>query len=115
MSWSRPDEMRLGLRYIAILYGKIKADLAASIGVHGVEGVAKLILAGASVTQVASILYLNRIGYITTMNRELAEWMTSKRFERLDDFRGRMSQKDVTDPFAFERAQYVELLMRQRS
>lgn len=114
MSWSRPEEMRLPLRFVALLHGRIQADLAASTGIHTAEAVAKQILAGATVVQVVSALYLNQIAYLGDLNRGLAAWMDQKGYRTLADFRGKLSQKDVKAPFAFERAQYVDLLLKQK-
>lgn len=115
MTWSRPEEMRLPLRYIALLYGRIKADLAASSGVHTAEAVVKQLLAGATIVQVASALYLHNIDYIKTLNDGLAGWMDQKGYKKSADFRGKLSQRDVKDLFAFERAQYVDLLLKQKA
>lgn len=114
MSWSRSEEMRLPLRYIALTYGRIAGDIAASTGAHDAASVAKYILAGASIVQVASALYTNSIEYVNTLNDGLSDWMDAKGFKTLSDFRGKLSAEDVTDPFAFERAQYVELLLKQK-
>ena len=113
MDLSRPEEMRLPLRYVALLHGRVSADLAASTGIHSPTGVIKQILAGAAITQVASVLYTHEIEYIRTLNEGLDHWMASKGYNNLNDFRGKLNQEDAPDPFAFERAQYVELLMQQ--
>ena len=113
MDLSRPDEMRLPLRYVALLHGRIGADLAATTGIHSPTGVIKQLLAGAAITQVASVLYAHDIEYIRTLNEGVDHWMDQKGYACLADFRGKLSQEDAPDPFAFERAQYVELLLQQ--
>jgi len=113
MDLSRPDEMRLPLRYIALLHGRISADLAASTGIHSGAAVVKQILAGAAIVQVASVLYAHDIEHIRTLNEGVDHWMDRKGYASLADFRGKLSQEDAPDPFAFERAQYVELLLQQ--
>lgn len=113
MNFSRPEESRLPLRYVALLFDHISADLVASTGIHDGRAVARQILAGATAVQAASALYVNDIEYIGTMNDELSAWMDSKSYTGLDDFRGKLSQEDVADRFAYERAQYVELLLQQ--
>jgi dihydroorotate dehydrogenase (fumarate) len=113
MELSHPSEMRLPLRWIAILCGRIEADLAGNSGAKTGTDVAKFILAGASVVQVASVLYENGLDYIGQINDDLSAWMTDKGHSSVGDFRGKVSQKDAADPFDFERAQYVELLRQQ--
>ena len=113
MSYSAPEEMRLPLRWVALLYGRINAHLALSTGVHSGVDVAKALLGGAQVVQVASALLKNGIPYLSTMLRELESWMDEHGYEALEDFRGKLSQKETDDPLAYERAQYVKLLMSQ--
>jgi dihydroorotate dehydrogenase (fumarate) len=113
MVLSTPEEMKLPLRWIALLYGRIKPDLALSTGVHSGLDAAKALLAGATVVQTASALLKNGIPYLSTMLRELEGWMKERGYHDLESFRGKMSQKEVDDPFVFERAQYVKLLMSQ--
>ena len=114
MTFSTQDELRLPLRWVALLYKRIKSDLALTTGVHSGVDAAKALLAGASVVQVASALLENGTPYLSTMLRELEGWMDEHGYEELDDFRGKMSQREVDDPFAFERAQYVKLLLGQK-
>jgi dihydroorotate dehydrogenase (fumarate) len=114
MVLSSPEEMEIPLRHIALLYGRIDCDLALTSGVHSGLDAAKAILAGASVVQTASALLKNGIPYLSTMLRELEGWMEEKEYENLEVFRGKLSQKEAVDPFTFERAQYVKLLMNQK-
>jgi len=113
MFWSSPEEMRLPLNRVARVYGHIKADMALNTGVHSGDDVARSILVGAKVVQVASALFIHGIPYISTMLRDLEGWMGEQGYDTLDDFRGKLSQKNHADPFAFERAQYVNLLLSQ--
>ena len=113
MTYSSPDEMRLPLRWVGLLYGRLKADLALNTGVHSGLDAAKALLAGATIVQTASALLSNGIPYLSTMLRELEGWMGEAGYESVDDFRGKLSQKETLDPLAFERAQYVKLLMSQ--
>ena len=113
MIYSAPAEMKLPLRWVALLYGRVDLDLALNTGVHTGRGVAKAVLAGANVVQVASALLTHGIPYLSTMLRELEGWMDDRGYESLDDFRGKLSQQAVEDPVGFERAQYVRLLMEQ--
>jgi dihydroorotate dehydrogenase (fumarate) len=114
MVLSSPEEMKVPLRYIALLYGRVDCDLAITSGVHAGLDAAKAILAGATVVQTASALLKNGIPYLSTMLRELEGWMGEKGYENVEAFRGKLSQRHAEDPFAFERAQYMKLLMSQK-
>jgi dihydroorotate dehydrogenase (fumarate) len=113
MQLSHPSEMLLSLRWIAILHGRVKADLAASTGVHDAPGVVKQLLAGAQVVQLAATLVKNGISHLASLRGGLEEWMERGRYSRVEDFRGTLSQKQAKDPRAFERAQYVHLILSQ--
>jgi dihydroorotate dehydrogenase (fumarate) len=108
---SRPEDALLPLRWIALLYGRVSADLAATTGVHDGKTVAKMILAGAAVTQVASALYRHKAGHLTVMLRELEAWMKNKEYASIAEMRGILSQKSNPNPEAFERAQYIKVLV----
>lgn len=108
---STPEEIRLPLRWMAILSSQTKADLASSTGIHSGKDVVRQILAGAKATQTVSALYKNGIEHIETMNRELQEWMSIHGYNNIEAFRGKLNQKNIDDPFAFERAQYIKLLL----
>ncbi len=110
MAYSEATEIRLPLLWIAILSGQLNASLAATTGVQSAREVIKYLLAGADVTMTASALYKNGISYITTMERVLLQWMESMGFESLDYFRGSMNQSNVSDPTAYERANYIRIL-----
>ncbi len=114
MAYSSPDEMKLPLRWVALLHGRVATDLALNTGVHSGRDAVKALLAGATTIQTASALLENGIPYLSTMLRELEGWMAEHGYESVDDFRGKLSQKKVDDPYAFERAQYVKLLMEQK-
>jgi dihydroorotate dehydrogenase (fumarate) len=107
---SRPEDTRLPLRWIAILSGRLKADLAASTGVHSGADVVRQLLAGAKAAQTVSALYANGLEHITSMNREVSDWMDAKGHSSIEEFRGKLNQASVADPYAFERAQYIRLL-----
>jgi dihydroorotate dehydrogenase (fumarate) len=110
MAYSEASEIRLPLLWIAILSGQIKASLAATTGVQSAREVIKYLLAGADVTMTASALYKNGISYIGTMERALLLWMDSMGFQSLDYFKGSMNQANVSDPTAYERANYIRIL-----
>ena len=109
---SSPGYHRLPLRFAGLLYGNINADICSSSGVFGGEDIIKLLLAGASCIQCVSTFYKNGIGHIGTMLEEVGEWMKDKGYKSLGDFRGKLSLKQQKDPFAYQRAQYVDLLMK---
>jgi dihydroorotate dehydrogenase (fumarate) len=108
---SHSDENRLPLRITGLLYNNIKADVCSSRGIFTGEDVIAMILAGADTVQVVSTLYKNRIEQIAAMLTDMDRWMDSKGYSKLDDFRGKMSKDNIDDPFAYQRAQYVDILM----
>lgn len=114
MQWSNPAEMKVPLRWTALLYGRVDVDIALNTGVHSGEAIAKAILAGAATVQCASALLDNGLPYISTMLLGLTSWMEEKGYDKIEDFRGKVSQKNVEDAFGFERAQYMQLLMSQQ-
>ena len=102
--------MRLPLRWIAILYGRTNADLAATSGIYTEEDVIKMVMAGAKVTQMLSSLLKYGIEHITDVTKKLKAWMEEKEYESLDQMRGSMSYKNAPDPSRFERANYMKIL-----
>ena len=113
MTMSQPSEALLTLRWIALLHGRLQADLAASTGVHDGPGALKQILAGARVVQLASALVKSGIPYLGKMLSSIEEWMDKHGHSSLDEVRGSLSQREIQDPGAFERAQYVHLILSQ--
>ncbi len=112
---SKPEETRLPLRWIAILSAILDVDLASSTGIHTGKDAVRHILAGAKAVQVVSTLYRNGLDHITTINREIADWMDAKGYRTIEEFRGKLNQANVADPYAFERSQYIKLLLSQTS
>jgi dihydroorotate dehydrogenase (fumarate) len=108
---SNPDELRLVLRWMAILSPWVKADLAATTGVHTAEEVAKLILAGANVTMMASALLRLGPRHLTTVVEGVRTWFTEHEYESLDQARGSLNQANAPNPAAFERANYMRTLI----
>lgn len=107
---SNRQSMRLPLRWIAILYGRINANLAATSGVNTAEDVLKLVMAGASITQMFASLHKYGIEHIKTVLDELEQWMIEHEYDSLKMMRGSMSYKSVANPGAFERANYMKAL-----
>lgn len=110
LEYSVPGEIRLPLLWIANLYGKVQASLAATTGIQGATEAIKYLLAGADVTMTASALYKYGIDYIRTMNDDIKSWMDQMQFSSLKAFQGVMSQQNVSDPSAYERANYIKIL-----
>lgn len=110
LHYSEAGEIRLPLLWIALLYGKVQLSLAATTGVQSAVEVVKYLLAGADVVMTASSLYKNGIPYLKTLNKELQDWMYMMGFDTLDAFRGSMSQQHISDPTAYERANYIKIL-----
>jgi dihydroorotate dehydrogenase (fumarate) len=107
---STPMAMRLPMRWIAMLYGRIGPNLAATSGIHRATDALKLLMAGADVTMLCSILLRRGIGHIRVIEREMREWMEEHEYESVEQLKGSMSQKNCPDPSAFERAQYMRAL-----
>jgi dihydroorotate dehydrogenase (fumarate) len=105
---SSPDEISLPLRWIGLLAGRIKCDLAATTGAHDAEGMIKQLLVGATAVQVCTGLYLNGIEHIGRILTGLEAWMEAHGFGAIDDFRGRLSQEESLHPELFERLQYIK-------
>ena len=107
---STPMDMRLPLRWIGILYGRITADLAATGGVYSEKDVLKMIMAGAKVTQMLSCLLKFGISHISEVLTQLVNWMEANEYVSLDQMRGSMSYMNVADPSQFERANYMKVI-----
>jgi dihydroorotate dehydrogenase (fumarate) len=105
-------ENRLPLRYVGLLYDEINADLCASRGIFTGDDVIKMILAGANAVQVVSAAYKLGPLVITKMLEDIEIWMEDNHYNSFDEFRGNMSKKNIKDPFAYRRAQYVDILMK---
>ena len=105
--FSSPSDLSLSLRWIAVMANKVNCDLAASTGVHDTAAVIKQLLAGANAVQVTSCLYKNGPQYLKVLLDGLGTWMTTKRYNELADFRGKLSQERSTDPAVYERAQFM--------
>lgn len=103
-------EVRLPLRWIALLYGRIKADFALTSGVHTAQDVLKAMMAGASVTMMTSALLQHGMGRLMHILTDMQEWMVEHEYESIQEMKGSMSQQAVADPAAFERANYMKAL-----
>ena len=112
---SDPAEMRLVLRWMAILHGRLNASLAATTGVHTSEDVLKLVLAGADITMMASALLKHGPDHITTVLDGVTRWLEERDYVSLDQARGSLSQRSSPDPAAFERSNYMLALTEYSS
>jgi dihydroorotate dehydrogenase (fumarate) len=107
---SNSNDMRLPLRWIAILYGRIQADLAITSGVHTSEDVLKAMMAGANVAMMTSELLQNGYGRISAILADMEKWMVDHEYASIRQMQGSLSQKSVKQPAAFERANYMKTL-----
>jgi len=107
---SDSNDMRLPLRWIAILYGKIQADLALTSGVHTAEDVLKAMMAGASVAMMTSVLLQKGFGQVPAILEDMEKWMIGHEYTSVQQMKGSLSQKSVREPAAFERANYMKIL-----
>lgn len=108
---SNEEDNRLPLRYTGLAYGNIKANICASRGIFYGTDVVKMLLAGADVVQTVSSVYKFGFSVIPKMLEELEKWMKEKNFKSLSEFRGKMSKQNIKSPFAYRRAQYVDILL----
>ncbi len=107
---SQPQALRLPLTWIGILYKRVNVSLAATSGVHCADDVLKMLMVGADVTMMAAALLRNGVSYLRTVEEGVREWMTTHEYESVRQMQGSMSQINVADPSAFERAQYMRAL-----
>src|ERR1700674_594318 len=105
---STPQDLRLPLTWIGILYAKVKASLAATSGIHQAEDVVKMLMVGASATMMCSVLLREGHDHIRFVERQLEQWMADHEYESVRQMQGSMSQICAADPSAFERAQYMK-------
>ena len=104
---STAQALRLPLTWVGILYGRIRASLAATGGIHEPEDIIKLLMVGANVTMLCSTLLRNGIGHLRYLEHGIREWLESHEYESVRQMQGSMSQLRCPDPSAFERAQYM--------
>ena len=107
---STPMAMRVPLRWIALLYGKLHASLAATSGIHRASDVLKMLMAGADVTMLCSTLIRHGVRQIGVIERDLVAWMEEHEYSSVAQLKGSLSQKNCADPSAFERAQYMKAI-----
>jgi dihydroorotate dehydrogenase (fumarate) len=107
---SNSSELLLRLHWAAMLWGRLKADVAITGGVHTAEDVVKSMMAGAKVTMLASALLQNGIGYLRPLRNQLEAWLERREYESVQQMQGSMSQRNVPNPKAFQRSNYMRVL-----
>ena len=112
---SNPKDHMLTLRAAGLLHGNVSGSICASRGIYDGSDVIKMILAGADTVQIVSTIYRNQPSVVADILIEMNRWMESKGYKTLDDFRGKLSRKNMKDPFTYQRAQYVDILMKSES
>ncbi|MBD3385354.1 dihydroorotate dehydrogenase-like protein [candidate division KSB1 bacterium] len=112
---STSKDLRLPLRWIAIMSDKLKSSLAGSTGIHTATDALKMVAAGADVAQLCAVLLNNGPDYLETILREMESWLEKKEYKSLAQLKGSMSQKSVAEPGAFERANYMKALNEFRT
>lgn len=110
LTLSTSEELRLPLRWIALLHGRLDASLAATTGIHTARDALKALLAGADVAMMTSALLAHGPGHLRRVERGMREWMAEREYESVRQLRGSVSQRSARDPTAFERANYMRTL-----
>ncbi len=105
--FTRPEDIVIPLRWIALTSGRVQSSLAASTGVHDGEGLIKILLAGGDAVEIVSTIYKNGVGRIKQMLDKLREYMTENEFYGIDQMKGLLSQKNVSNPGMYERVQFM--------
>lgn len=109
---SSEEDNKLPLRFAGLLHGNIKAGICSNTGIYNGTDVIKMILAGADCVQVVATIYKNKITYLSKIISDIESWMESRKYNSLEAYRGKLSNKKINDPFVYKRAQYVDLLMK---
>ncbi len=109
---STPMAMRVPLRWVALLYGRIKASLAATSGIHRASDVLKMLMAGADVTMLCSTLIRHGARQVGVIERDMVAWLEEHEYNSVSQLKGSLSQKNCPEPSAFERAQYMKAISK---
>lgn len=115
LNLSTSNDMRLPLRWIAILYGRIKAGMAATGGIHSAADAIKMLMAGADVTMLCSVLMTKGPETIRQIETAMSNWLADHDYQSVRQLQGCLCQKNCSDPAAFERAQYLKSLLSYKS
>jgi dihydroorotate dehydrogenase (fumarate) len=109
---STQEESLLALRFAGLAYGNLSASICCNGGIKSSGDIIKMILAGADAVQVVSTLYQHKISFLKVMLTELENWMNAKNYHSINDFKGKLSQMKVNNPFIYKRAQYIDILQQ---
>jgi len=109
--FSHEGDYRTAIRYAGLLYNRVEASICGNTGIYQGNDVIKMILAGADCVQVVSTLFKHKPEHITAMLADIETWMNEKGFSSLSDFKGKLSKKNLKDPFIYKRGQYIDLLL----
>lgn len=109
---SHGTEYTHAMKTIGLLYGSVKGNLIAASGLHSIDSILQVILAGASSVQLVSLVHKKSPKVLETLIEELTQWMDHKGYGSLEAFRGTLSKQNLRDPYAFEREQYIDLLLK---
>lgn len=112
---SNPKDQMVGLRFAGLLYGNLEGSICVNRGIYNATDVIKMILAGADVVQIVSTIYRNQPSVVSDILMDVNRWMDEKGYKTLGDFRGKLSRKNLKDPFTYQRAQYVDILMKSEA
>jgi dihydroorotate dehydrogenase (fumarate) len=115
LNLSSSQDLRLPLRWIAILYGRIKAGMAATGGIHSAADAIKMLMAGADVTMLCSVLMTKGPEAIRQIENAMSNWLSDHDYQSVRQLQGCMCQKNCSDPAAFERAQYLKSLLSYKA
>jgi dihydroorotate dehydrogenase (fumarate) len=110
LHYSSSQELRLPLTWIAVLYGHVKASMAATTGIHEAQDALKVLMAGADVAMMCSALLQKGVPHLSKVLKDMQQWMEEKEYESVKQLKGSMSQRSVAEPAAFERANYMKAL-----
>ncbi|MDA3891123.1 MAG: dihydroorotate dehydrogenase-like protein [Salinivirgaceae bacterium] len=105
---SSPNEIALPLRWIGLMSGNVKTDFAATTGIHSSKSAIKAILAGATVVQIASVIYKEGLSVVNEFNSDILNWMKEKDYECISDFKGKLCFKGADNPASWERVQFMK-------
>jgi dihydroorotate dehydrogenase (fumarate) len=111
---STPQALRLPLTWIGILYGRVRANIAATGGIHEADDALKMLMVGADVTMLCSVLLQRGIEHIRVIERGMCNWMEAHEYVSVQQMKGSMSQQNCADPSAFSRAHYIGTLQSYR-
>ena len=111
---SNEEDNRLPLRFAGLLFGNVKGSICSNTGIFNGNDVLKMVIAGADAVQIVSTIYKHGPKQIGKILAEMEAWMKEKSYTSLNDFKGKLAKVNIKDPYAYQRAQYVDILMRSK-